>query len=64
MGVVDPLVWHIHSARYAYEFCGKLLKASGLSEANVKQLAHKIETDELATASQRLVDCFNAAKLD
>jgi len=51
-------------ARYAYEFCGKLLKASGLSEANVKQLAQKIETEELATASQRLVDCFNAAKLD
>ncbi|PLW32456.1 hypothetical protein PCASD_17953 [Puccinia coronata f. sp. avenae] len=50
--------------RYAYEFCGKLLKACGLSEADVKQLAQKIETEELETAAKRLTDSFQAAKLD
>ncbi|KNE93094.1 hypothetical protein PSTG_13483 [Puccinia striiformis f. sp. tritici PST-78] len=50
--------------RYAYEFCGQLLKASGLSEADVKQLAQKIEAEELETVSQRLIDCFNSAKLN
>jgi hypothetical protein len=30
----------------------------------VKQLAQKIETEELETAAKRLTDSFQAAKLD
>ncbi|PLW34006.1 hypothetical protein PCASD_22346 [Puccinia coronata f. sp. avenae] len=51
------------NVRYAYEFCGKLLKACGLSEVDVKQMAQKIEPEELETVAKQLTDSFQAAKL-
>ncbi|KAA1106796.1 hypothetical protein PGTUg99_004160 [Puccinia graminis f. sp. tritici] len=49
--------------RFAYEFTGKLLKAAGLAEKEVTELAQKIETEMLDQAAKRLLDGFKSAAL-
>lgn len=62
--VIEQLDDTAVDVRNAYEYCAKMLKASRLSEAEVKQLSQKIETDQLEAASKRLIDCYRSAKLD
>ncbi|EFP92580.2 uncharacterized protein PGTG_18712 [Puccinia graminis f. sp. tritici CRL 75-36-700-3] len=49
--------------RFAYEFTGKLLKAAGLAEKEVAELAQKIDTEMLDQAAKRLLDGFKSAAL-
>ncbi|CAH7688681.1 hypothetical protein PPACK8108_LOCUS23679 [Phakopsora pachyrhizi] len=62
--VVEQLEDLVVDARYAYEYCAKLLKASQIGEADIKQLALKIDTENLESATKRLLDSFSAAKVD
>ncbi|KAA1084530.1 hypothetical protein PGT21_030239 [Puccinia graminis f. sp. tritici] len=44
-------------------FTGKLLKAAGLAEKEVAELAQKIDTEMLDQAAKRLLDGFKSAAL-
>lgn len=62
--VVEQLDDTVVDVLLAYEHCGKLFKASGLSEHDVEQLAQKIDTEQLEAASARLIKCYNSAQVD